>query len=319
MFHILKKHYRIAAGLGLALLVVGCLWLWHKKPKFIALIYHSNIKQSKGNIHHTPVWPEREARLEAPALETIQKNSLPLLHHRPGKRRIYIDAGHGAPGNVGAQSCFCANEQDFTLRAAMGLAARLEKMSIFEIKLSRKNDQLINYSDRIEEAKQWKAEAIISLHSDVRGRISRWSPIFGLDCSINLDSPGFSVLWSDEGEADLVAQRLDLSRSVAKQMKGAGFLAYLGEQYTGLYEMDQREPGVFVDRHLPGQRIFMLRKPAIPAILIETHHALDPREAIRWEESETWDAFAGALASALIEFFIHSMNADAGVPSDEAP
>jgi N-acetylmuramoyl-L-alanine amidase len=37
------------------------------------------------------------------------------------------------------------------------------------------------------------------------------------------------------------------------------------------------------------------------AILIETHHALDPREAERWEDDATLDAFSAALGSALIE------------------
>ncbi len=219
--------------------------------------------------------------------------------------RIYLDAGHGAPGNPGAQSCFCTFEQDFTLRAALELRSRLE--NDFDIKLSRKGDELVSYIDRIEEAQQWKAHAFISLHSDVRGRSERWSPVFGLDCAFSLGAPGFSVLWSDEGDASLVAQRLNLSRALAKQMKSAGFLPYLGEQYTGLYEMDSAEPGVFVDRHLPGRRIFVLRKPTMPSILIETHHALDPRELCRWEEAETWDAFAAVLAYALIEFFSNSI------------
>ena len=38
----------------------------------------------------------------------------------------------------------------------------------------------------------------------------------------------------------------------------------------------------------------------MPSILVETHNALDDREALRWEEPATRDALAHALAAALI-------------------
>ena len=54
-------------------------------------------------------------------------------------------------------------------------------------------------------------------------------------------------------------------------------------------------------RHRPGQRIFMLRKPAIPSVIIETHHAWDPREEARWTRGEPWPAFGAAVAAALVQ------------------
>ena len=84
-------------------------------------------------------------------------------------------------------------------------------------------------------------------------------------------------------------------------MEEAGFLAYDGGEYTGLYAPDAVQRGVFVDRHEPDKRIFVLRRPTMPAILVETHHALDPREVTRWEEPATLDAFATALAAALLD------------------
>ena len=66
-------------------------------------------------------------------------------------------------------------------------------------------------------------------------------------------------------------------------------------------EADAAELGVFVDRHAQNQRIFILRRTLMPTILIETHNALDPREADRWTEPRTYDAFAGAVAAALVD------------------
>jgi N-acetylmuramoyl-L-alanine amidase len=85
-------------------------------------------------------------------------------------------------------------------------------------------------------------------------------------------------------------------------MQAAGFLPYDGNDYIGLYEDDPKSPGVFVDRHQPGRRIFFLRKPSMPSVIIETHHALDPREERRWREEKTLQAFGASLAAALSDF-----------------
>jgi N-acetylmuramoyl-L-alanine amidase len=235
-------------------------------------------------------WPSPNATLTPPS---------PSFPAGFGKRRIFVDAGHGARGNTGNTSCFCVDEQDFTLEAARGLGVRLEATGHFEVRLSREGDVRVEYRDRVDEAARWGAEAFVSLHSDVRGKSDPWAPAPGKSCPMSLSSPGFSVLWSDEGEAAAASRRATLARAVATRMREAGFLAYLGGEYTGLYEGDPQAPGVFVDRHAPGQRIFLLRKPEMPAILIETHHALDPREAERWKDAKTLDAFAAATAAAL--------------------
>jgi N-acetylmuramoyl-L-alanine amidase len=258
-------------------------------------------------------WPAANARLTAPAPE-----------FPPGfeVRRIYIDPGHGAPGNAGNTSCFCVEEQRFTLDAALALADRLEATGGFEARLAREGEDRVEYRDRVDDAEQWGADAFVSLHSDVRGKSERWEPVPaaaaaavgpqatlpggaafvpGMSCPRSLAAPGFSVLWSDEGEAALCDQRLALARAVAQRMREAGLLPYGGAEYTGLYERDAAQSGVFVDRHAPGQRIYVLRRPSMPSILIETHHALDPREAERWTEPRTLDAFAAALVAALVD------------------
>jgi len=240
----------------------------------------------------SPMWPSGEARLVSTA---------PRFPSGFGRRRVFVDAGHGAPGNPGNVSCFCVDEQDFTRGAARALGERLAGTGHFEVRLSREGDRLVDYHARVDEAERWGAQVFISLHSDVRGKGEPWSPRPGLSCLRSVVAPGFSVLWSDEGDAGLLMARRALSRAVARRMTEAGFLAYGAPM--ALYERDAEVAGVFVDRHAPDQRIFVLRKPSMPSILIETHHALDPREAARWEEAETQDAFAAAVAQAIVELF----------------
>jgi len=237
-------------------------------------------------------WPSRAVHLATPPL---------VFPADFGVRRVYLDAGHGASGNPGNTSCFCVAEEDFTLFAARELAARLEATGHFLVRKSRDGTEPVEYRDRIDEAAQWGADAFVSLHSDVRSRADRWSPRPDTSCPVSYAAPGFSVIYSDDGEASRVLPRQRLARATARRLTATGLLPYGGAGYAPLYDADPSEAGVFLDRHLPEQRIFVLYRPAMPAILIETHHALDPREAERWEEDETFDAFAAATGAALVE------------------
>jgi N-acetylmuramoyl-L-alanine amidase len=238
------------------------------------------------------IWPGPGAQLSVVA---------PRFPADFGVHKVVLDPGHGAAHNKGNTSCFCVEEERFTLGAAFALRDRLEATGHFEIKLSRQGEEPVEYQERLDEAERFGAEAFVSLHSDIRGKAERWSPDGGASCPVSLVAPGFTVLYSDEPDARLVDRSLSLASSIAQRMLAAGLLAYGGASYQGLYEPVRGAPGVFVDRHPREQRIFLLRQAAMPAVLIETHHALDPRAAERWEEPETLDAFAAAVAASLVD------------------
>jgi N-acetylmuramoyl-L-alanine amidase len=107
------------------------------------------------------------------------------------------------------------------------------------------------------------------------------------------------VLWSDEGPRRLVQARGVLARGIAEQMVKAGFAPYDGFDYEGLYVPDRAQAGVFIDRHVPGARIFLLRRPRVPSVIVETHHGLDLSEVQQWKQVATRERFADALAAAL--------------------
>jgi N-acetylmuramoyl-L-alanine amidase len=218
-----------------------------------------------------------------------------------GRKRIYLDAGHGAPGNEGNSSVTCEPEESFTLRVAQDLARRLEATGHFQVKLSRKSGQRPRYPERLEEAERWRADLFVSLHSDARGEASWWMPTPDQWCLRNDAAPGYSVLYADDTSEPLLSRRLSVARALARRMGEAGFLPYGGEDYVGLYASDPVQPGTFVSRHQPGQRIFVLRKPRMPSVIIETHHALDLEEVTRWREEHTLEAFAAAVAQGLVD------------------
>jgi len=214
--------------------------------------------------------------------------------------RLLLDAGHGALDNAGNTSTYGVEEQEFTLDLAQDVRAELEATGWFEVRTSRAAGELTAYAARIDAARAMGADAFVSLHSDVRGAARSWSPLPGLETRAALDAPGFSVLFSDEGEAGLVARRRTLAAAIADSMRGAGFFPYGGAEYEGLYAADAACAGSFVDRHEDRKRIFVLRRTSIPSVIVETHNALDPREAARWDESFTRRAFALSLARALV-------------------
>ncbi len=226
--------------------------------------------------------------------------TLPLPAEPTRKVRVFVDAGHGAPGNVGAFGCYCQQEQAHTLVIASALSTALAATGRFEVLQSRLTANGARYQQRIARAKAWKADVIISLHSDVRGDALPVAQADGGSCWQNLGAAGFAVLWSDEGPA--LASRERLGRAVGKRLREAGFLAYGGEDYTALYRQDDVEPSGFIDLRPMKQRVYFLRASTIPTVIVETHHALNPEEVARWEEPATRAAFAAAIGAAVLDF-----------------
>lgn len=251
--------------------------------------------------------PAREAPAPAPAWPAEGAPLTTLEVQIPEgfeTRQVYVDAGHGLTGNPGAVGAYCQQEQDFNLQAAQNLAERLRRTGAFEVRVSREDNQGPGYNERLREANAW-ADVLISLHFDARlaAEADTWSPEEGQTCRFNEGEHGFSVLYSDEGSEPLPAQRRALARNLAARLVQAGFPPYLGRDYEGKYELDPDQPGAWVDRHAPNQRILMLRGPRVPSVIVETHQALDRQEVLRWREDRTHDAFGAAVAQGLVDFF----------------
>ncbi len=218
---------------------------------------------------------------------------------------MVIDAGHGAPGNEGNLGCLCQRERDTTLDTADRLAEALEKTGRFEVLRTRTGAAEPSYPARIASAEAFKPDAIVSLHTDARGEAHGWeSADAGLTCWRNDDEPGFAVLWSPDGPKKVVAGRQHLGRAVGKRMRESGFTAYSGVNYGDLYTEDDVEPSGWVDKRGPKTRVYFLHASQVPTVIIETHHALDVREVSRWGEPATHQAFAAAVAAALIDVFV---------------
>ena len=236
-----------------------------------------------------PAWPQPGAPLRAPEAPPWPGPPLTLM----------IDAGHGAPGNLGNTGARCQQEADFTRATQDAVLARLAGDPALQLSSGRPTAELRSYDALIADIKARRPDAVISLHSDTRAG-DGWT-VGPSGCYEGRGAVGFSVLYSDEGPEAVVEGRLRLARAVARRMSEAGFPAYGGEDYVGLYAPSGDTPGVFVDRHAPRQRIRMLRAVSPPLVIVETHQAVDPEESARWDEPATLDAFAAALRAAVID------------------
>ena len=249
---------------------------------------------------HEPVLPEPDLTWQLPQPAPGAWPRLDAVLHplppptSPGQvLRVAIDPGHGTGSNHGATGVLCDHEMDSNLSIARDLVADLEDVEWLEVHMLRDDADGPSYGTRLRQAERWQADLLISLHADVRGLITPWSPDGLQSCPRNDAEPGFAVLVRDQGAAE---DRLRLARTVASSMTEVGLVAYDGVNYTGLYEIDPID-GVFLDR----RGLMMLRRASMPAIIIETHHSLYLEEWVRWREEDTRHAFASAVITALAE------------------
>jgi N-acetylmuramoyl-L-alanine amidase len=245
----------------------------------------------------TPVsTPQPVETATAEAHAEADTRALRVLPTQPVRGTLLLDAGHGAPGNPGNENCRCEAEQDVMLRVAGRVRAWLRQEGV-KVRETRPDGAPTPYPERLRMTRG--VDWMVSLHSDSRaGYELMRDPATG--CWRNHGATGFAVLWSDEGEKALVDGRHGLARALARRMVEAGFEAYPGRDYDGLYAGDE-VPGVFVDRHEDRKRIMLLRRPKAPSVIVETHQAWDVGESAMWEQEETASAFASAIAAALAD------------------
>ncbi len=218
---------------------------------------------------------------------------------------VYLVAGHAngpeRDGNTGVHGQI---EADVALETTLFVEDWWTHMDPgpprFDWTIGRRAGDRPSYGDRLRRAEEVGADVFIDIHTDARGPWTAWATnpageiVYRCD-----DGPGFAVLYNEGGA--LGPQRRELARVVADRLAAAGFPAYDGSDYTGLYDLDPT-PGVFIDR----RGLMMLRRPAMPSIIIETHNAKDYEESLRWREPATHAAFAAALTDALTLWFTES-------------
>jgi N-acetylmuramoyl-L-alanine amidase len=198
----------------------------------------------------------------------------------PVKPVIMIDAGHGGydPGSIGRRG---TKEKDITLRYAIALYDILKKTEKFEPILTRKNDRFIALNERVELARNQKADLFISLHADSHDNPHvRGMSVYTL--SDTASDKEAAALASKENKADIITG-IDLKHEDNS----------ITDVLIAFAQRDSMNQSALFAEHVvesAGDRITLLGNPHrfagfrvltaadIPSVLIELGYLSNPRE-----------------------------------------
>jgi len=248
---------------------------------------------------------------EAPAAASPEppSSSSPVaaeLPTDPGSRPlVVIDPGHGGIDN-GASAPSGIHEKDITLAFALQLRDLLVKSGHFDVALTRDDDTYLTLNERVDLARQNKADLFISLHADTFQQADiRGASIYTRDENATdiLDK----VLADGENRADVVSGYVpkdekpavvdilvDLMRRQARQQ------AYLAAEEI----VKAMEPSVALRRFPVRQAdFFVLQAPDVPSMLIELGFMSNPADIANLEDNDWRNKVVGAIANGVDAYF----------------
>jgi len=220
---------------------------------------------------------------------------------------IAIDAGHGGrdPGAVGRSG---THEKTIALQIAKRLGKQINQQRGMKAVLIRKNDRFMHLRDRIQKARDYNADMMISIHAnsfpDPR---ARGSSIFALSVT-GASSERARMLAKKENAADVLFGNIDIA--VEDQMvKEVLFDLSL----TGTIEssldigseiMAQVKTVSRVHKQQVQQAGFaVLKAPNIPSVLLETAFISNPREEKKLRSSSHQQKLAKAVTRGVNKYF----------------
>jgi len=220
---------------------------------------------------------------------------------------IAIDAGHGGrdPGATGRNG---TKEKTITLQIAKKLQKVINGQSGMKAVLTRTNDRFMKLRDRIEKAKDNKADMMISLHADsFPDQRARGSSIYALSVD-GASSETAKQLADNENAADVLFG--DVSVAVNdKAVKEVLFdLSLTGTIQSSLDIGDEvirqiRTVNRVHKRKVQQADFAVLKTPNIPSVLLETAFISNPREEKNLRSSAHQTKVAKAIGRGVSSYF----------------
>jgi N-acetylmuramoyl-L-alanine amidase len=227
---------------------------------------------------------------------------------RPSGRDVIIavDAGHGGqdPGASGPSGLL---EKDAVLAIARALAQRLNQEPGFKAYLTRDSDRFLVLRDRIDKAREARADLFVSVHAD---------------SIANPDVAGSSVYVLSERGASNEAARWLAERENAADLKGG---VSLGDKNAPLARvlMDLSQSASIGSSMEAAERVLaaldqvgevrksqvqqagfvVLKSPDIPSMLVETAYISNPNEEKLLRTNKHRDEIAAAIFTGLRDYF----------------
>ncbi|MBM3610867.1 MAG: N-acetylmuramoyl-L-alanine amidase [Alphaproteobacteria bacterium] len=200
-----------------------------------------------------------------------EKKAPPPQTLLPKKKVIVIDPGHGGKDS-GARGRKGIQEKDVTLKIATILQTVLAKNPLYDVRLTRHHDVFLSLPQRVNFARDAKADFFISLHADSHPRP---------------DTRGLSVYTLSKVASDAEAEKLAIKENKVDLIEGVDLSDHPPEVANILIDLMKRET-MNLSRQAANYMVSKLRKrvlllrntirsanfavlrtPDLPAILIE--------------------------------------------------
>ncbi len=226
----------------------------------------------------------------------------------PGGRDVIIaiDPGHGGedPGASGRKG---TREKDVVLQIAKRLERLINEEPGMQAVLVRKGDYYISLRSRIQNARDHRADMLVSIHADAfRDKRARGSAVYVLSSNGATDE---AARWLAEREnaADLVGgvSLDDKDEMLASVLLDLSQSATISASITaGEFVIEELQRVGRVRKRTVQQAGFVvLKSPDIPSLLIETAFISNPEEEAKLRNKNHQEKLAKALREGLRSYF----------------
>ena len=222
--------------------------------------------------------------------------------------RIVIDPGHGGkdPGAIGPNGTW---ESVVALAVSQRLAEQINKTQDMRAFLTRSGDSFVPLRDRMEIARERKADLFVSIHADA------------LDKNPRVRGASIYTL-SDKGAVDEASKRLakreneDISiGDVSLSGKDDSFASLMMDLSQGATNEASLEIGEFVltelsrvsfirKKKVQQSGLLVLKSPDVPSILIETTYISNPNEEKKLKDRNFQNKLANAILKGVRNYFL---------------
>jgi N-acetylmuramoyl-L-alanine amidase len=265
---------------------------------------------------------DRETFLRAAAIDNHLPRARPPARADRGEPAgdarpvVVIDPGHGGidPGTRAASGEL---EKDLTLEFATALRGKLEATGKYRVMMTRSDDRFIELSERVQIARQQRAQLLISIHCDALARGEG-------------EAQGATVYTLSDKASDAEAQRLADAENRADAIGGVDLADAPNEIADILIDLAQRETKSFtanfarnvlkemsatarMHKHPQKSAGFrVLKAPDVPSVLIELGYVSNARD-LKELVSETWRSRTSeAIAHAVQTYFTTRLAGSSG-------
>jgi len=244
-------------------------------------------------------------------IDLEDKNTIPVASKQKKKPKlrdviVAIDAGHGGK-DPGASGHLGTREKDITLQIARKLKRIIAKYPGMKPVLIRDGDYYMALRERVQKAREHKADLLISLHADsYRDTRARGSSVYALSVD-GASSETARWLAEKENASDLIGgvkldNKDDMVAEVLLDLSLTGTIQSsldVGDEVLG----ELKRIGRVHKRRVQQAGFAVLKSPDVPSILLETAFISNPREERKLRSPAHQRKTAKAILRGVSDYF----------------